>query len=92
MISEWGSHLKQGSRLAIFMVIIDDRVPSNARLFLLLVLFSPTTENTLSASAFAWGNTSTRLVTAASLSNSLAPVTYGKCTKNTMEKHTLIFD
>ncbi len=41
MISEWGSHLKQGSRLAIFMVIIDDKVPSNARLFLLLVLFSP---------------------------------------------------
>ncbi len=59
MISEGGSHLKQGSRLAIFMVIIDDRVPSNARLFLLLVLFSPTTENTLSASAFAWGNTRT---------------------------------
>lgn len=50
-----------GSRLAIFMVIIDDRVPSNARLFLLLVLFSPTTENTLSASAFAWGNTRTSL-------------------------------
>ncbi len=39
MISERGSHLKQGSRLAIFMVIIDDKVPSNARLFLLLVLF-----------------------------------------------------
>ncbi len=91
MISKGGSHLKQGSRLAIFMVIIDDRVPSNSRLFLLLVLFSPTTENTLSASAFAWGNTSTRLVTAASLSNSLAPATYGKCTKNTMEKHTWIF-
>ncbi len=50
MISEGGSHLKQGSRLAIFMVIIDDKVPSNARLFLLLALFSPTTENTLSAS------------------------------------------
>ncbi len=92
MIFEGGSHLKQGSRLAIFMVIIDDKVPSNARLFLLLVLFSPTTENTLSASAFAWGNTRTSLATAASLSNSLAPVTYGKCTKNKMEKHTLIFD
>ncbi len=77
MVSEGGSHLKQGSRLAIFMVIIDDKVPSNARLFLLLVLFSPTTENTLSASAFAWGNTRTSLATAASLSNSLAPVTYG---------------
>ncbi len=51
MISEGGSHFKQGSRLAIFMVIIDDKVPSNARLSLLLVLFSPTTENTLSASA-----------------------------------------
>ncbi len=63
MISEGGSHLKQGSRLAIFMVIIDDKVPSNARLFLLLVLFSPTTENTLSASAFAWGNTRTSLAT-----------------------------
>lgn len=36
MISEGGSHLKQGSKLAIFMVIIDDKVPSNARLFLLL--------------------------------------------------------
>ncbi len=92
MISEGGSRLKQGSRLAIFMVIIDDKVPSNARLFLLLVLFSPTTENTLSASAFAWGNTRTSLAMAASLSNSLAPVTYRKCTKNTMEKHTLIFD
>ncbi len=89
MISEGGSHLKQGSRLAIFMVIIDDKVPSNARPFLLLVLFS---ENTLSASAFAWGNTRTSLAMAASLSNSLAPVTYGKCTKNTKEKHTLIFD
>ncbi len=32
MISEGGYHLKQGSRLAIFMVIIDDKVPSNARL------------------------------------------------------------
>ncbi len=40
MVSEGGSHLKQGSRLAIFMVIIDDKVPSNARLSLLLVLFS----------------------------------------------------
>ncbi len=30
MVSEGGSHLKQGSRLAIFMVIIDDKVPSNA--------------------------------------------------------------
>ena len=49
--SEGGSHLKQGSRSAIFMVIIEDRVPSSARLFLVLVLFSPTTENTLSASA-----------------------------------------
>ncbi len=39
MISEGGSRLKQGSRLAIFMVIIDDKVPSNARPFLLLVLF-----------------------------------------------------
>ncbi len=72
MVSEGGYHLKQGSRLAIFMVIIDDKVPSNARLFLLLVLFSPTTENTLSASAFARGNTRTSLVTAASLLNSLA--------------------
>ncbi len=77
MISEGGSHLKQGSRLAIFMVIIDDKVPSNGRPFLLLVLFSPTTENTLSASGFALGNTRTSLATAASLSNSLAPVTYG---------------
>ena len=77
MTSEGGSHLKQGSRSAIFMAIIEDRVPSNARLFLVLVLFSPT-ENTLSASAFEWGNTRTSLATAASLSNSLAPVTYGK--------------
>ena len=78
MTSEGGSHLKQGSRSAIFMAIIEDRVPSNARLFLVLVLFSPTTENTLSASAFEWGNTRTSLATAASLSNSLALVTYGK--------------
>lgn len=42
MTSEGGSHLKQGSRSAIFMAIIEDRVPSNARLFLVLVLFSPT--------------------------------------------------
>ncbi len=28
MVSEGGYHLKQGSRLAIFMVIIDDKVPS----------------------------------------------------------------
>src|SRR4029434_7737005 len=57
--SEGGSHLKQGSRSAIFMSIIEGRVPSTARLFLVLVLFSPTTENTLSASAFEWGNTRT---------------------------------
>ena len=44
---EGGSYLKQGSRLAIFMVIIEDRGPSNARLLLVLVLFSPATENTL---------------------------------------------
>ncbi|KAK0145679.1 hypothetical protein N1851_015398 [Merluccius polli] len=78
MTSVGGSHLKQGSRPAIFVAIIEDRVPSNARLFLVFVLFSPTSENTLSASAFKWGNTSTSLATAASLSNSLAPVTYGK--------------
>src|SRR4029434_4765189 len=89
MTSEGGSHLKQGSRSAIFMAIIKDRVPSNARLFLVLVLFSPTTENTLSGSAFEWGNTRTSLATAASLSNSLAPVTYGKLPKNKMEKHTI---
>ncbi len=45
MISEGGYLLKQGSRLAIFMVIIDDKVPSNARLSLLLVLFSPTSQH-----------------------------------------------
>ena len=89
--SEGGSHLKQGSRSAIFMVIIEDRVPFSARLFLVFVLLSPTTENTLSASALESGNTRTSLATAASLRNSLAPVTYGKCIKNTMEKHTLIF-
>ena len=76
MTSEGGSHLKQGSRLAIFMAIIEDRVPSNASLFLVLVLFSPTTENTLSASASEWGNTRTSLATATSLSNSLVPATY----------------
>ncbi len=47
MIAGEGSHLKQGSRPAIFIVIIDDRVPSRAKLFLVLVLFSPTTENSL---------------------------------------------
>jgi len=67
MTAEGGSHLKQGSRSAIFMAMMEDRVPSNARLFLVFVLFSPTTENTLSASAFEWGNTRTSLATAASL-------------------------
>lgn len=92
MISEGGSHLKQGSRLAIFMVIIDDRVPSNARPFLLLVLFSPTTETPSQHLRLHGATPGPVWATAASLSNSLAPVTYGKCTKNTMEKHTLIFD
>lgn len=73
-----GSHLKHGSRSAILIVIIDDRVPSKAKLFLILVLLRPTTENTLSASALEWGSTSTSFATAASLSNSLAPDTYGK--------------
>jgi len=67
-----------GSRLAIFTVIINDQVPCNDRVLLLLVLFSPTSENTLSASAFAWDNTRTSLATAASISNSqiwlLSPV------------------
>ena len=47
--SEGGSHLKQGSRSAIFMVIIEDRVPSNARLSMekntLIFLLRDTIEN-----------------------------------------------
>src|SRR4029434_1689471 len=66
MTSKGRSHLKQGSRSVISMRIIESTVPSNARLFLVLVLFSPTTENTLSASALEWGNTRTSLATAAS--------------------------
>ncbi|KAM7417160.1 hypothetical protein PAMA_017007 [Pampus argenteus] len=78
MTSVGGSHLKQGSRLAIFVTIMEDRVPSSARLFLVFVLFRPTIENTLSAFALEWGNTRTSLAMAESLSNSLAPVTYGR--------------
>lgn len=47
-----GSHLKQfGSRDAIFTDMMEDSVPSSAKLFLVLVLFSPTIEKTLSVSA-----------------------------------------
>ena len=50
--SAGGSYLKQGSRLLIFMVMIDDRVPSRDSLFLVSVLFRPINENIRSASAF----------------------------------------
>ncbi len=39
--------------------MMDNRVPSSDKLFLVLVLFSPTMEKTLSASAFEWGSTNT---------------------------------
>lgn len=71
-----GSYLKQGSRPAILIVIIDDRVPSKAKLFLVLVMFSPTTENTHSASALEWGRTRTSLAMLASLWNWPTPVTF----------------
>ncbi|ROL48955.1 hypothetical protein DPX16_1895 [Anabarilius grahami] len=48
-----GSHVRRcGSRPANFTVIDDDTIPCRAKLFLVLVLFKPTMENTLSASAF----------------------------------------
>ena len=74
-----GSHLKQGSRSAIFIAIMDDKVPSRAKLFLVLVLFNPTTENTL----FEWGRTRTSLAMVASLGNRLTPVTF----KNELAVH-----
>ncbi len=53
MIGVGDSHLKHcGSRPVIFTVMIDDSVLSRPKLFLVLVLFKPTMENTLSASAF----------------------------------------
>lgn len=82
MISGEGSHVKQDSRPAIFIVIIDDRVPSRARLFLVLV--------SLSASALEWGNTRTSFAMVASLMNRLNPVTYEEWTKNTVEKKSHI--
>ncbi len=39
--------------------MMDNRVPSSAKLFLVLVLFSPTMEKILWASAFEWGSTNT---------------------------------
>ncbi len=52
-----GSHLKHcGSRPAIFTLIMDDSILFRAKLFLVLVLFKLTIENTLSASASEWGS------------------------------------
>ena len=51
-----------------------DRVPSCAELFLVLVLFSPTAEKTLSASAFEWGSTNTDAAILESLPNWLKPL------------------
>lgn len=65
--------------------MMDDRVPSRAKLFRVLVLLRPTTENTLSASAFECGRTRTSFETAESLWNWSTPVTCAKWTKNTME-------
>ena len=76
--------MKQGSRPAILIVMMDDNVPSRARLFLVLVLFSPTTEKTLSASALEWGKTRTSLAIVDSLMKRGNPVTYEEGTKNTM--------
>ena len=61
---------------AIFTVIMEESVPSRAKLFLTLVLFNPTMENTLSASAFECGSVITSLATLDSLSNLLIPVTF----------------
>ena len=67
--------MKLGSRADILMVIMDERVPSRARLMILaLVLLSPTTENTLSASASERGNASTSFAVVASLINIVNPV------------------
>ena len=75
MTEAGGSHLKHsGSRLAIFTVMIDDRVSSRSKLFRVLVLFSPTTEKTRSASEFEWGSTKTNLAIRDILSNLLIPL------------------
>lgn len=77
-----GSHLKQqGSRSAILIVMIDDRVPSRAKPFLVLVLLRPTNENTRSASALECGKTRTSLAMAESLRNWKTPVTLMKNTQ-----------
>ena len=74
-----GSHLKHcGSRPAILTVMMDDRVPSSAKLFLVLVLFSPTMQKTLSVPAFKWGSTSTNAAILESLPNCLKLVTFEK--------------
>lgn len=65
-----------GSSPAIYKVKIEDKVPSSARLFLVLVLFKPTTEKTLSTSALEWGRTRMSLEMADSRPNLSIPVTF----------------
>ncbi len=77
-----GSHLKQfGSSPAIFRVMIEDNVPSRDKLFRVEVLFKPTIENTLSASALECGSTKTKAAIFDSLPNWFKPVTLKKGTR-----------
>ena len=74
-----GSYLKHcGSMSAIFTVMMDDRVPSRAIVFLVLVLLRPTMEKNVSASALECGRTNTRLAIVESLGNLLIPATFEK--------------
>lgn len=74
-----GSHLKQfSSSPAIFRVMIEDNVPSRDKLFRVEVLFKPTIENTLSASALECGRTKTKAAIFDSLPNWFKPVTFEK--------------
>ena len=85
MISGEGSHLKQGSRPAIFIVIIDDRVPSRARLFLFWSCLVPPKKTLFLHLHWNGGSIRTSFAMVASLWNRLNPVTYEEWTKNTVE-------
>ncbi len=87
MVSERGYHLKQGSRLAIFMVIIDGKVPSNARL-----CCSVPQLKTPSQHLRLHGETPGPVWRQQQASRILWLLSPMENAMDTMEKHTLIFD
>lgn len=82
MTAKGGSHLMhRGSGPSILTVIIEDRVPSTAKLLHVSVLFRLTAENRCTLPIFKWGRPSTCLAVWGSLLNPLLLVTYENVNK-----------